>query len=284
MHIFLTGGTGFIGSHFINAAHAAGHKITALRRTTESRPRIPLLQEPAWLTKSMKQVTPADLNGADAFVHLAAHGVTPQPSTWESAFEANLNESMHLTRTAIEAGVEIFIIGGTCSEYGKSAERYDEIPADAPLEPIGPYATSKAAFSLAASALCREAATKTAILRIFTVFGEGQFEKNFWPSLRKAALSGGDFPMTRGEQIRDFISVQETAARFLSELENPLMTPGNPLVLNVGTGEPQTLRDFAGLWWRKWDAKGKLLFGELPYRDGEVMRYVPKCGEYKYEH
>jgi nucleoside-diphosphate-sugar epimerase len=276
MNIFLTGGTGFIGSHFINAAQAAGHKIIALRRSPESRPRIPLLQEPAWLTKSMKQVTPDDLNRVEAFVHLAAHGVTPQHSTWESAFEANLNESMHLTRTAIEAGVEIFIIGGTCSEYGKSAERYQEIPVDAPLEPLGPYATSKAAFSLAACALCREAGTKTALLRIFTVYGEGQFEQNFWPSLRKAALTGSDFPMTSGEQIRDFISVEETAARFLSALANPHMTPGTPWVQNIGTGKPQTLRQFAEFWWNEWNAKGNLLVGAVPYRPAEVMSYVPK--------
>jgi nucleoside-diphosphate-sugar epimerase len=276
MNIFLTGGTGFIGSHFINAAHAAGHEITALRRRQESRPPIPLTRDPAWLTKPMKEVKSGDLDGVQAFVHLAAHGVTPQPSTWESAFETNLNESLQLTRIAMEAGVERFLIGGTCSEYGKSAERYQEVPVDAPLEPIGPYAASKAAFSIAASALCREAETKTAILRIFTVYGEGQFEQNFWPSLRKAALAGRDFPMTPGEQIRDFISVGDTATAFIKALENENMIAGIPVVRNIGTGEPQSLRQFAEFWWSEWKARGQLLVGALPYRDGEVMRYVPK--------
>ncbi|MEI8283803.1 MAG: hypothetical protein WCG52_02325, partial [bacterium] len=48
------------------------------------------------------------------------------------------------------------------------------------------------------------------------------------------------------------------------------------VVANIGTGHPQTIRSFAEHWWKKWDAKGKLLPGALPYRDNEVMRYVPE--------
>jgi hypothetical protein len=34
--------------------------------------------------------------------------------------------------------------------------------------------------------------------------------------------------------------------------------------------------EFSEYWWRYWGAKGKLLPGAVPYRDNEVMRYVPK--------
>ena len=52
MKIFLTGGTGFIGSHFINAMHRDGHKVVALRRKG-SKPRIKLDQEPKWIEGSL---------------------------------------------------------------------------------------------------------------------------------------------------------------------------------------------------------------------------------------
>ncbi len=42
MRLFVTGATGFIGSHFVNQALAAGHEVVALRRTEQSRPRIEL--------------------------------------------------------------------------------------------------------------------------------------------------------------------------------------------------------------------------------------------------
>ena len=82
--------------------------------------------------------------------------------------------------------------------------------------------------------------------------------------------------MTFGEQVRDFIPVEDVAQTFLSFLEKTPPAPGNPEIHNVGSGQPQTLREFAEFWWKKWGATGKLKFGEIPYREGEVMRYAPE--------
>jgi nucleoside-diphosphate-sugar epimerase len=82
--------------------------------------------------------------------------------------------------------------------------------------------------------------------------------------------------MTPGEQIRDFVPVENVANAFVSALERTDLIPGKPKVENVGTGNPQTLRALAGHWWKQWGAKGTLKIGALPYRAGEVMRYVPQ--------
>jgi nucleoside-diphosphate-sugar epimerase len=87
-------------------------------------------------------------------------------------------------------------------------------------------------------------------------------------------LAGGDLSMTAGEQVRDFTPVEQVAARLLSACRWDI-DQGNPLVENVGTGHPQSIREFAEHWWTRWNAPGRLLFGALPYRRGEVMRYVP---------
>jgi hypothetical protein len=50
---------------------------------------------------------------------------------------------------------------------------------------------------------------------------------------------------------------------------------GNPLVLNVGTGMPVSMRAFAESWWSRWQARGNLLPGAVPYRANEPMRFVP---------
>ena len=51
---------------------------------------------------------------------------------------------------------------------------------------------------------------------------------------------------------------------------------GEPQILNIGTGEPKSVLEFLKYWWKKWDAKGQLKVGFIPYRDNEVMRFVPK--------
>jgi nucleoside-diphosphate-sugar epimerase len=96
------------------------------------------------------------------------------------------------------------------------------------------------------------------------------------PTRNRAALSGGDFPMTAVEQVRDFVPVEAVAAEFVATAAQAPLAPGVPWVRNVGTGRPQTLRAFAEHWWTQWNASGKLLPGALPYRQYEVMRYVPE--------
>ena len=83
MRIFITGATGFIGSHFMNHALSAGHEVVALRRTAESMPRVALVREPTWLACSLRQITESDLAGTDVLLHLAAAGISPRSSGWD---------------------------------------------------------------------------------------------------------------------------------------------------------------------------------------------------------
>jgi len=276
MKLFVTGGTGFIGSHFVNAAHAAGHEVVALRRSPASQPRVPLAAQPTWLDKEMPAVTADDFAGCNVLVHLAAGGVTPQPATWELCYRVNVIESLRLCEAALEAGVRRIVAAGSSTEYGLAGLRFDPIPPDAPLEPTDPYAASKASASIALCALCRARKFELAYYRIFSVFGEGQYEKNFWPQFRTAARAGEDFAMTLGEQVRDFIPVEEVASTLVHAAVRVDLSPGASCVKNLASGQPVTLRAFAEHWWAKWGAKGQLLFGAQPYRTGEVMRYVPQ--------
>jgi UDP-glucose 4-epimerase len=275
MKLFVTGGTGFVGSHFINQAHAAGHKVIALRRSEASRSRISLTQQPTWVNAEFSAIMPQDLEGIDCLIHFAAAGVSPQPADWDGCYRTNVLETLNLCRCAIEAGVSLIISAGTYAEYGRSGLRYDKIPTDAPLEPTGAYAASKASAFIALQALAREQRVSILWSRLFSVFGEGQFEDNFWPSLKRAALSGEDFPMTQGEQIRDYISVEKVAGYFVDALGRQDLEPGKCVVENVASGQPITLREFSLHWWRTWNASGEIRFGSLPYRSDEVMRYVP---------
>lgn len=275
MKLFVTGGTGFVGSHFIRLAVAQGHSVTATKRLG-SRPRISLGPETCWIPKNLSELQASDFIGMDALVHFAAVGVSPQYATWHELFNINVNQSLDIFIAAFNAGVPHLQICGSCFEYGKSGESFDFIPALAPLLPVNGYGASKAAASMAAIALATSYNKRVTILRPFTVFGDGQHESNFWPSLRAAALAGRDFCMTLGEQVRDFIPVEDVARTFLRFLDKEHHAPGSSEIHNVGSGRPQTLREFAEFWWEKWGATGKLKFGEIPYREGEVMRYVPE--------
>lgn len=275
MNIFLTGGTGFIGSHFINEAHARGHDIVALRRPGR-RPRVPCRREPFWIEGELSGDHSAAMRGIDAFVHLASHSAHPPYDEIERCMYWNVFAATALADQAKAAGVDRFLIAGSSFEYGKAAERYARIPTDAPLEPELSYPISKAAASRAFLRMARESRLRLQLLRVFQVYGDGEQPGRFWPSLRDAALSGRDFKMSPGEQVRDFVAVQEVARQFVEALAFEGVRPGEPVVRHVGSGRPETLLHFARRWWSIWEARGELRAGALPLRQAEAMRLVPE--------
>ena len=246
MRIGVTGASGFIGKHVCQQAREAGHETLALPLSGVIAP------------------------GLDALIHLVAAGVNDPSLEWGELFRVNVEQSLNLWLRAADSGIRRFVICGSCFEYGLSAIQYDRVPVTARLIPLTRYAASKAAATMAALAFSEERSVQVIVARPFQVFGPGEKEPRLWPSLKRAALRGDDFPMTLGEQVRDFIPV-EWVARFLLSLAVP---PGFRGVVNIGTGEGRTVLDFAGEWWRRWGAKGKLLPGSLPYRRNELMRCV----------
>ncbi len=275
MRIFLTGGTGFLGGAFIQAALDAGHELNAIHRDIRSRECV----NPRWVLADLSFVEPAAFDDCDVFVHLAAVGVSPQKADWPELFQTNVSDSVALWRAAASAGVKRFVLCGSCFEYGRSAADYDFIPTHAPLEPTTAYGASKAAATVAAAAFAAESGTNVTVLRPFQIYGPHQHADNFWPSLRRAAESGENFLMTEGDQIRDFSPVADVAAKFLAYATRTDVRPARLHVANVGSGHATTLRDFATEWWEKFGATGDLKVGALLYRPNEVMRYVPDLTE-----
>ncbi len=275
MRLFLTGGTGFIGSHVLAAALAAGHQVVALRRTSQSAAVIPLPCQPEWCEGSLASIGPSQLVGVEAVLHLAAAGVSPKRVSWAELVEANVDGSLRLLELAEAAGVRRCVVAGSSHEYGNAARRYAAIPPDAPLEPLNAYGASKAAGFQLLRAFAIEQGLELFYGRIFTAYGEGQFAGNFWPSLRRAALAGEDFPMTSGRQISDFIPVAAVAAHLLQACRRDDIGAGVPLVTNVGSGVATSLLAFAEAEWERLRATGRLLPASLPDRPDQIERYVP---------
>lgn len=274
MKIFVTGANGFIGSHFIKQAITNGHNVVGLRKS--KRPaKIDLPIQPKWVEGDLESDISKELKGCECLVHLSAYGVNPKHDSWQEAFRWNVAASLNIWKQAHLSGIKRFIIIGSCSEYGKSAERYEYVPPDAPLEPTNAYGASKAAASIAAHAFAIENDLELVVLRPFHIYGEGENESRLWPSLKKAALSGKDFSMTNGDQIRDFTPVEHAAKIIIFYATLADINSGAPQILNLGTGKPQSLKCFSKSEWRKFGAKGDIRFGKIPYRKNEVMRYVP---------
>lgn len=273
MNIFVTGGSGFVGGYFVNEALSRDHNVICLKRSN-SNPKIALKKGVTWRIGQLDKISSDNLKNIDILAHFASAGVSPQSATWEDLYYWNIASLLHLLKVACDAGVKKIIIAGSFIEYGLSAEDYEYIPPSAALRPTTPYASSKAAGFEMAHGFCIENGIPLVYKRIFSAYGIGQYEKNFWPSLRAAALSGNDFPMTEGDQVRDFISVEQVAMNFMESVEGESPSNNCPLVENVCTGKGQSVRAFAEFWWSHWKATGQLMPGVIPSRQNEPKRFV----------
>lgn len=275
MKILLTGGTGFIGSHVLHELTKTQHDVVAIRRPGSS-PKFAISPEPTWLEMPLDDLRAEHLAEFDVLLHLASTGVSPQNASWRDLAYWNITVPSYLLEEANLAGVSRVVFAGTAAEYGKSADQYEFIPIDAPLQPTSLYAASKAACCLMATTYAIEKHMQVAWLRVFAAYGEGQFKSNFFPSLRAAALAGQDFQMTHGEQVRDYVPVEVVARKLIAACDEVDIYAGIPYIENVGTGIPVTMLEFAQKWWSIWNAKGQILPGTLPYRPNESMRFVPQ--------
>jgi nucleoside-diphosphate-sugar epimerase len=274
LKILVTGATGFIGGHFINVVPEETQIFSPTRN--KSKPKIKLNRTINWINKELDCIEPEDFKEINVLVHFASCGVSPQKASWDELYYWNVDCTLRLLRSAAEAGVDKVIIAGSYIEYGLSADNYEYIPPTAALLPTTPYASSKAAAFELAHAFCINAKISLVYNRIFSAFGEGQYYGNLWPSLRKSAIESQDFNMTSGEQIRDFIPVEEVALSFLQDLKLNYGKNFNPQVRNICSGKGTSVLEFANYWWKIWNAKGKLVPSKIPSRKDEPIRFVGK--------
>jgi len=250
MNVLVTGHHGYMGAVVADELVAAGHSVSGLDaflyRGCDFGPELARIDERAG---DIRDVTPADLHGVDAVVHLAALSNDPLGDLDRSwTFAVNLEGTLSLARAAKEAGVSRFVFSSSCSMYG--ASNSDEaLGEDAPLRPLTPYAESKARAEEGLSKLAGDGFSPVS-LRNATAYGVS-------PRLRLDVvlnnLVGWAFTTGRirllsdGRSWRPIVHVRDIGRAVLGVLAAPTELV-HDRAYNVGaTTENFLIRDLAGL-------------------------------------
>jgi nucleoside-diphosphate-sugar epimerase len=267
MKIFLTGGTGFIGSHLIKAL-SSSHQLICLRRSNLS---TVSLDSCHWVNGGYEDDLSEYLRGCDMVVHLAAHSANTPYDSLENCINFNLIQPLKFIHQSLHAGIQRYLIVGSYFEYGLASNNYDKVPVNAPLQPIDSYSASKAMAYLGFQQVAIQNKLSMKYLRLFQVFGDGEEESRLLPSLKRAALAGTNFHIKTPSLIRDFIPVETVVKRIKSEIDLFEVQPGSPVVKNIGTGIGQTIKDFSLNVWSEHKANGVLTFGEEISQNQDVI-------------
>jgi nucleoside-diphosphate-sugar epimerase len=148
------------------------------------------------------------------------------------------------------------------------------VNADTSLPPaVDLYALSKAQATQWLRALAGMGRLRVLNVRLESVIGPGDDGTKFVPQLVRALLRNeASFPMTPGDQARDFIYVEDAAEALGLLAEHAASGDGGVWQeAGVGTGRPTSIRDLAGLAARLTGSTTRIQPGALPARPNELM-------------
>ena len=141
MRVLVTGHEGYLGSVLLPRLADAGHEVIGLDVGLFADCTLgPAPASVPSVRVDLRDVTPDDLGGIDAVVHLAALCNDPLGNLNPSlTYDINHRATIRLARAARAAGVTRFLFSSSCSLYGASAgaEALDETAAFAPQTPYG---------------------------------------------------------------------------------------------------------------------------------------------------
>jgi nucleoside-diphosphate-sugar epimerase len=264
----VTGATGFVGRHVIPELLQRGHTVSAVARDSARARQFAWFDHIQFAACDVHRLAIDQLplfSAQDAIMHLAWPGLPNYGSP--SHFEEHLPASYRFLKALVESGVGQLLVTGTCYEYGLQSGPLSE---DVPAEPITSYALAKDTLHKFLRILQQQHSFVLQWARLFYMHGPGQHANSLLSQL-DTALDRGDaiFNMSGGEQLRDYLPVEDVAFRLVSLLEHPACAG----TVNICSGEPISVRRLVTQHLAK---RGKVIplnAGHYPYNEYEPMAF-----------
>ncbi|HJX49011.1 MAG TPA: dTDP-glucose 4,6-dehydratase [Gaiellaceae bacterium] len=270
MRILVTGGAGFIGSHFVKRLLRSGHEVVVLDKLTYSGNRANLPGEVEFHHGDIAK--PDDVAraaaGCEAIVNFAAEThVDRSILSAEDFGRTEFRGTQVLLEQLRATGIRMVQVS-TDEVYGDLEGGGSSKETDA-LHPSSPYSAAKSAGDLLVPAYARTFGINASITRGSNTYGPNQYPEKFIPLFATNALDDQPLPLYGdGKQIRDWLFVEDHCAGIEFVLHEG--APGE--IYNVGGGDEHENIDVAG---RIIELAGadRLLLRSVPDRPGHDRRY-----------
>jgi len=266
-HLLVVGGTGFIGHHLLRAALQEGCRVTSVSLNKPDTERF--VKNVRYLHFDLADRVLVKNNLSENFDYIVNLGGYINHKLFldggRDLIDTHFNGLQNLVDILPRSRLKRFVQVGSSDEYGNAPAPQHE---DLRETPISPYSLAKVASTHFMQMLHRTEKYPAVTLRLFLTYGPGQNAARFLPQIIRGCLDDAIFPVSAGEQLRDFCFVDDTVQAILQALTH---SEGDGEIFNIASGEAVSIRkmidkicEFTGT--------GKPQYGKVLYRPGENMQ------------
>lgn len=268
MRVMVTGATGFVGRHVVARLLSSGHSVIAVARDIKRAREMPWFESVEFVQCDLHE-NPRLLLQADYSLDVLVHLAWPGLPNYSDFFHigVNLPADLEFLQASLESGVTRLVIAGTCLEYGM---QYGPLNEQMETHPSTPYGFAKDTLRKSLQLLQKENQFTLHWMRLFYMYGEGQNSKSLLAQLDSSIEEQQPvFNMSMGDQLRDYLPIQEVANNFCLVIENSACEG----VINCCSGKPVSVLDLVEQRCREKASNIRLNRGFYPYPDYEPMAF-----------
>ena len=234
--VLVTGASGFIGRSCLSLLTQAGYEVHAVSYTNRAHPldgpvrwHCSDLLNPVEVSNLILEIKPKYLLHFAWFALPGQFWTSPENLEWVKA-------TATIMRAFYNQGGQRLVVAGTCAEYDWAFGHCSE--SSTPCRPETLYGVSKFSTQILLEAWAKQTGMSSAWGRIFFLYCPNEYSSRLVPYVTNSLLNGIQALCSHGEQVRDFMHVDDVAAAFVALLGSDVQG-----AVNIASGSPVRIKD-----------------------------------------
>ncbi|MFW5879599.1 MAG: NAD-dependent epimerase/dehydratase family protein [bacterium] len=268
MKILITGATGFVGSNLVLELMNKKYDVNIVVRNIAKAKKILKgikdnsiisLEDNKWKDK-VKNLNP------EIAIHLASHLTSNDDSeSIKKLLSANLVFGTHILDALASGDLKYFVNIGTFAEYCND---------DGKLSSSYLYSATKTAYRAIIDYYYKKTKFKWINVIPYTIYGGKDSHQKVVDYIISSINSQKAIKMTKGEQVLDFIHINDVVNFFILLIRNINKINNGYTEYYLGTGTGTSIRKVSEIVEKAFCKKTNITWGALPYRENDIMKAI----------